>query len=148
MKIKNRTKHIVFLIILAVAVMMITGCDKKDKDTEKKTENESTKEESTGTGSDSYDGNYGMGSGLADPDKIYDAGSLIQLDGSEIFYVSVEDGYPWLDSKTGLSDGEKYIAVPVGYTDYGNSGKEVIAPEHVYLTQAKDENGNELSLNG
>lgn len=146
MKVKNRTKHIVFLFILVFAVMMITGCDKKDKDT-----GNSTKKKAGDTGidrSDSYDGNYGMGSGLADPDKIYDAGSLIQLDGSETFYVSVEDGYPWFDSKTGLSDGEKYIAVPVGYTDYGNSGKEVIAPEHVYLTQAKDENGNDLILDG
>ena len=83
---------------------------------------------------------------LADPNAIYDAGSMIQMDGIEL-YISAEEASDWIDSKAGLSDGMKYISVELELTDYGaGTVKELPAPEHYYLIEAKDEYGNPLDL--
>ncbi|MBQ7175313.1 MAG: hypothetical protein IJR62_07630 [Lachnospiraceae bacterium] len=83
---------------------------------------------------------------LADPNAIYDAGSMIQMDGTEL-YISAEEASDWIDSKTGLSDGMKYISVELELTDYdAGMVKELPAPEHYYLIEAKDEYGNLVDL--
>ncbi len=83
---------------------------------------------------------------LADPDAIYDAGSMIQMKGIEL-YVNMKESADWIDSETGLSDGLKYISVSLDLTDYGaGTVKEIPAPEHYYLLEARDEGGSLLDL--
>ena len=83
---------------------------------------------------------------LADPDAIYDAGSMIQMKGIEL-YVNMKESADWIDSETGLSDGLKYISVSLDLTDYGaGTVKEIPAPEHYYLIEARDEGGSLLEL--
>ncbi|MBO5504367.1 MAG: hypothetical protein J5969_07820 [Lachnospiraceae bacterium] len=80
----------------------------------------------------------------ADPNEIYDAGNMIQMDGSEL-YINVKDSADWVDSGSGLSDGMKYISVSAAFSDYGSGMvKELPDPGHFYLIELKDENGGTL----
>lgn len=84
----------------------------------------------------------------ADPDAVYEAGNMIQLNGIEL-YISMDNGSDWIDSKAGLSDGMKYISIPLKLDDYGaGTVKTIPDPSHYYLTEAKDEDGNTLDLGG
>ena len=84
----------------------------------------------------------------ADPDAVYEAGNMIQFNGIEL-YIAMDNGSDWIDSKTGLSDGMKYISIPVKLDDYGaNTVKSIPDPSHYYLTEARDADGNILDLGG
>ena len=84
---------------------------------------------------------------LADPDAVYEAGNVIQMSGSEL-YIQAKGASDWIDSATGLSDGLKYIFVDLMLTDFdAGTVKEIPAPEHYYLVEAKDEYGNPVDLN-
>ncbi len=84
---------------------------------------------------------------LADPDAVYEAGNVIQMSGSEL-YIQAKEASDWIDSATGLSDGLKYIFVDLMLTDFdAGTVKEIPAPEHYYLVEAKDEYGNPVDLN-
>ncbi|MBR4719327.1 MAG: YARHG domain-containing protein [Lachnospiraceae bacterium] len=80
-----------------------------------------------------------------EPGKVYDAGQTIQLAGSSIF-ISIKDGNEWPDSSKGLGAGEKYISVPVRYSDYVGDADKIPEPEHLYITKAMDGNGNDLGI--
>lgn len=83
---------------------------------------------------------------LADPDAIYDAGSMIQMKNSEL-YIDMEEGSDWIDSEKGLTSGMKYISVSLTLTDYGaGSVKELPDPKHYYIIEAKDKDGDVLDL--
>ena len=84
----------------------------------------------------------------ADPDAVYESGNMIQFNGIEL-YIEMDDGSDWIDSKAGLSDGMKYIFIPVKLDDYGaGTVKSIPDPSHYYLTEAKDANGDTLDLGG
>lgn len=81
---------------------------------------------------------------LADPEAVYVSGNLIQLGKLEAF-ISMENASDWIDSTYQLSEGMKYISVPVNMTDYGwGRVKEFPDPEHFYLIECRDESGNLL----
>ena len=143
-------KNYLTVVILILSISIFSGCGKIKEIKEKigGGNKDSDPGEAVTEGGGYGGGGYGGGGyGLADPDAVYDAGQSIQLDGSP-YYMSIDNGNDWLDSDTGLSAGEKYISVPIEYADYGEGVTELPDPNHVYLTAAYDEDGNEISLDG
>ncbi len=83
---------------------------------------------------------------LADPDVIYAEGDTIQIDGLDAF-IRMNAASDWIDSAYRLSEGMKYISVPLYLTDYGwGTVKEFPDPKHFYLVECRDESGNPLDL--
>ena len=163
-----RSRHLFTVAALLItAAMMLGACG---KDSAAKTEGNNASNTSGNAGAVS--GSSGSGSGssadvgkaaqdlasqygvdmpdgivsAADPDAVYEAGNMIQFNGIEL-YIAMDNGSDWIDSKTGLSDGMKYISVELELTDYdAGMVKELPAPEHYYLIEAKDEYGNLVDL--
>ena len=155
--------------LLITAAMMLGACG---KDSAAKTEGNNASNTSGNAGAVS--GSSGSGSGssadvgkaaqdlasqygvdmpdgivsAADPDAVYEAGNMIQFNGIEL-YIAMDNGSDWIDSKTGLSDGMKYISIPVKLDDYGaGTVKTIPDPSHYYLTEAKETDGNTLDIGG
>ncbi|MBQ1423177.1 MAG: hypothetical protein IIY96_01910, partial [Lachnospiraceae bacterium] len=165
-----RSRHLfTAAALLVTAVLMLGACG---KDSAAKTESNNASNTSGNAGAVS--GSSGSGSGssadagkaaqdlasqygvdmpdgivsAADPDAVYEAGNMIQFNGIEL-YIAMDNGSDWIESKTGLSDGMKYISIPVKLDDYGaNTVKSIPDPSHFYLTEAKDADGSTLELGG
>ena len=143
----------VLLLITILVLSTLSGCGKKGNKDDSKDgsgggNDHDVSEEDSGfsSGSSGDTGTFGDNNGaLSERETIYGSGQSIQLDGSPL-YVIVEDGEEWIDTDKGLSDGEKYISIPVKFADYEGNTKEIPDPNHVYLSAAYDKDGNDLEI--
>ena len=145
----SRKFYRVLAVVLATA-LVLSGCGKKNK--------EKGSQSSSGSGKDAaeqyaqdFAADYGIDMpdgivSLADPDAVYGENESVQFNSMELF-MKVNSASDWIDSEYGLDEGEKYISLSIELNDYGSgSVKTIPAPEHYYLIEARDADGNAVEL--